>query len=104
MEISEALLRSHGAQQRDGSPCLLGMVDDWSGVFLAQGDARAAQRLGRSIGREMDVAGVQPDKLRAPLLDELALRIELAALQDGIEDSEVRLRVGAHRSRPLPSP
>ena len=73
-------------------PPLGGMVYNWAGI---------GGRVGVAPGL-MNAGGGQPAQFRHPALDVAALRVELAALCHRVEHPEVRSRVGARTSNPLP--
>src|ERR1700675_1797316 len=71
------------------------LIDDWSGIGLAEFDAGGVQFKRRCGPWLMDQACRQARELRHPAPDIGAVGIELLALQDRIEDPEIGRGVGA---------
>lgn len=55
-------------------------------------------------GRVVEVFAAQLRQLWNPLANERTVRVELFALADGVEHSEIRRGIGAGGGRPLPAP
>ena len=78
-------------------------ADDAMGIGAAQFDPRSREHGGRRFRRPVDPCRGQPRQLGHPAADVAALRVELLALADRVEDAEERRGVGPAAGSPLPA-
>lgn len=88
-------------------PILVGMQSPFSTSLVFDDRLRISLLLGLGPGTSVvwvvNLLGTQILELRNPFADVIAIRIELLALEQRIEDSEVRLGVYAHTGTEAPS-
>ncbi len=78
------------------------MVDDWGWVGVAENDVGRCEVEGRRLPRRVDCLVGEAAKLWHPSTDVVAGWVELTALGDWIEDTEIGGGVGAGSGDPLP--
>src|ERR1039458_6743873 len=78
-------------------------ADDGAWIAVAQLDARRRERGGWCFPGLVNPRRGQPRQLRHPAADVAAVRVELLALADRVEDAEERRGIGAAAGGPLPA-